>query len=158
LILQRPPAGPTAPRTAALIYEDARLYLITVCSSGVLCQSLPATWHSTPPKTACPPPNSSAFSNRLPARSPPGPPGFLALTADIARTSDEEASARRPIPFPGRTDDPSTSPPRRLPTRPQDPEATPMIGEDVLAPSAENDQLRQQLLQAQRLSSVGALA
>jgi signal transduction histidine kinase len=33
-----------------------------------------------------------------------------------------------------------------------------MIGEDVMAPSAENDQLRQQLLQAQRLSSVGALA
>jgi signal transduction histidine kinase len=33
-----------------------------------------------------------------------------------------------------------------------------MIGEDVMVPSAENDQLRQQLLQAQRLSSVGALA
>src|SRR6266702_4057305 len=37
-------------------------------------------------------------------------------------------------------------------------EATPMIGEDVMAPRTENDQLRQQLLQAQRLSSVGALA
>jgi signal transduction histidine kinase len=37
-------------------------------------------------------------------------------------------------------------------------EATPMIGEDVMVPSTENDQLRQQLLQAQRLSSVGALA
>src|SRR6516164_8057718 len=33
-----------------------------------------------------------------------------------------------------------------------------MIGEDVMAPSTEADQLRQQLLQAQRLSSVGALA
>src|SRR5689334_13180844 len=33
-----------------------------------------------------------------------------------------------------------------------------MIGEDVMAPSTENDQLRKQLLQAQRLSSVGALA
>src|SRR5689334_15712192 len=33
-----------------------------------------------------------------------------------------------------------------------------MIGEDVLAPATETDQLRQQLLQAQRLSSVGALA
>src|ERR1700722_1158578 len=33
-----------------------------------------------------------------------------------------------------------------------------MIGEDVMIPSSETDQLRQQLLQAQRLSSVGALA
>jgi signal transduction histidine kinase len=33
-----------------------------------------------------------------------------------------------------------------------------MIGEDVMVPSSEVDQLRQQLLQAQRLSSVGALA
>lgn len=33
-----------------------------------------------------------------------------------------------------------------------------MIGEDVMIPSSEADQLRQQLLQAQRLSSVGALA
>ncbi len=33
-----------------------------------------------------------------------------------------------------------------------------MIGEDVMVPSTESDQLRQQLLQAQRLSSVGALA
>ena len=33
-----------------------------------------------------------------------------------------------------------------------------MIGEDLMAPSTENDQLRQQLLQAQRMSSVGALA
>ena len=33
-----------------------------------------------------------------------------------------------------------------------------MTGEDVLAPPSETDQLRQQLLQAQRLSSVGALA
>ena len=33
-----------------------------------------------------------------------------------------------------------------------------MIGEDVMAPATETDQLRQQLLQAQRLSSVGALA
>ncbi len=33
-----------------------------------------------------------------------------------------------------------------------------MTGEDVLAPHSETDQLRQQLLQAQRLSSVGALA
>jgi signal transduction histidine kinase len=33
-----------------------------------------------------------------------------------------------------------------------------MTGQDVMAPSSETDQLRQQLLQAQRLSSVGALA
>jgi signal transduction histidine kinase len=33
-----------------------------------------------------------------------------------------------------------------------------MTGEDVLAPPSEAEQLRQQLLQAQRLSSVGALA
>ena len=33
-----------------------------------------------------------------------------------------------------------------------------MIGEDVMAPGSETDQLRQQLLQAQRLSSVGAIA
>src|ERR1700722_11332493 len=37
-------------------------------------------------------------------------------------------------------------------------ETHPMTGEDVLAPPTEADQLRQQLLQAQRLSSVGALA
>ena len=33
-----------------------------------------------------------------------------------------------------------------------------MIGEDLMVPSSEADQLRQQLLQAQRLSSMGALA
>src|SRR3954454_16762085 len=33
-----------------------------------------------------------------------------------------------------------------------------MTGEDVLAPQSETDMLRRQLLQAQRLSSVGALA
>jgi signal transduction histidine kinase len=33
-----------------------------------------------------------------------------------------------------------------------------MIGEDVMVPPSETDQLRQQLLQAQKLSSVGALA
>ena len=33
-----------------------------------------------------------------------------------------------------------------------------MTSDDVLAPSTETDQLRAQLLQAQRLSSVGALA
>ncbi len=33
-----------------------------------------------------------------------------------------------------------------------------MIGEDVMVPSSEADQLRQQLLHAQKLSSVGALA
>jgi signal transduction histidine kinase len=33
-----------------------------------------------------------------------------------------------------------------------------MIGEDVMVPGSEADQLRQQLLQAQKLSSVGALA
>jgi signal transduction histidine kinase len=33
-----------------------------------------------------------------------------------------------------------------------------MTGEDVMAPGSETDQLRQQLLQAQRLSSVGAIA
>jgi signal transduction histidine kinase len=33
-----------------------------------------------------------------------------------------------------------------------------MIGEDLMVPSSETEQLRQQLLQAQKLSSVGALA
>src|ERR687896_699652 len=33
-----------------------------------------------------------------------------------------------------------------------------MIGEDVLAPNLETEQLREQLLRAQRLSSVGTLA
>ena len=33
-----------------------------------------------------------------------------------------------------------------------------MIGEEVMAPSTEADQLREQLLRAQRLSSVGTLA
>ena len=33
-----------------------------------------------------------------------------------------------------------------------------MIGEDLMVPATETDQLRQQLLQAQKLSSVGALA
>src|SRR3712207_7501923 len=33
-----------------------------------------------------------------------------------------------------------------------------MTGEDVMVPNTETDQLRQQLLRAQRLSSVGALA
>src|SRR5437763_5787476 len=37
-------------------------------------------------------------------------------------------------------------------------EATRMIGEDVRVQLTETDQLRQQLLQAQKLSSVGALA
>jgi signal transduction histidine kinase len=37
-------------------------------------------------------------------------------------------------------------------------EMTQMIGEDVMVPITETEQLRQQLLQAQRLSSVGALA
>jgi signal transduction histidine kinase len=37
-------------------------------------------------------------------------------------------------------------------------EATFMIGEDLMVPATETDQLRQQLLQAQKLSSVGALA
>src|SRR6266700_4164320 len=41
---------------------------------------------------------------------------------------------------------------------PQTRRRTPMIGQDVMAPNTETEQLRQQLLQAQRLSSVGALA
>jgi signal transduction histidine kinase len=45
---------------------------------------------------------------------------------------------------------------RTGPTQSQ--ETHPMTGEELLAPSTETDQLRQQLLQAQRLSSVGALA
>src|SRR5207249_8433593 len=40
----------------------------------------------------------------------------------------------------------------------RDPGGDSMIGEEVMVPSSEADQLRQQLLQAQRLSSVGALA
>src|SRR6202048_2678865 len=33
-----------------------------------------------------------------------------------------------------------------------------MVGEEVMVPSSETEQVRQQLMQAQRLSSVGALA
>jgi len=51
---------------------------------------------------------------------------------------------------------------RPRPNPPHDPagaqEATQMIGEDVMVSASETDQLRQQLLQAQKLSSVGALA
>ncbi len=43
-------------------------------------------------------------------------------------------------------------------TIPETQGGTCMIGEDVMAPSSETDQLRQQLLQAQRLSSMGTLA
>src|SRR6516162_3077553 len=42
--------------------------------------------------------------------------------------------------------------------RPGGGEATRMTGADVRAPQSETDQLRQQLLQAQKLSSVGVLA
>src|SRR5438067_5404868 len=38
------------------------------------------------------------------------------------------------------------------------PEATPMIGEDIVAAQQETEHLREQLLRAQRLSSVGTLA
>src|SRR5262249_25594022 len=45
------------------------------------------------------------------------------------------------------------------PSAPRDPGGTTtMIGEDVMVPSSEADQLRQQLLEGQRLSSMGALA
>src|SRR5205823_6317543 len=37
-------------------------------------------------------------------------------------------------------------------------EATPMIGEDIVAAQQETEHLREQLLRAQRLSSVGTLA
>src|SRR5215468_10279299 len=59
--------------------------------------------------------------------------------------------AERPTPT-ARPPRPRSHPTRRARRRP------PMIGEDVMVPSTENDQLRQQLLQAQRMSSVGALA
>src|SRR5262249_3226511 len=39
-----------------------------------------------------------------------------------------------------------------------EPGGNPMIGEDVMAAHSETDQLREQLLRAQRLSSVGTLA
>src|SRR5262249_48172797 len=55
----------------------------------------------------------------------------------------------RPIRHPGRP-----IPARSRLTR----RRTPMIGQEMMAPSMETEQLRQQLLQAQRLSSVGALA
>src|SRR6266851_10413546 len=42
--------------------------------------------------------------------------------------------------------------------RPFEPGEDPMTGEDVMVPITETEQLRKQLLQAQRLSSVGALA
>src|SRR5262249_36160530 len=103
-------------------------------------------------------------------------PGFFALMAVGAWSSDEERRAPLPISSSGfagavpgqrrgRRGDrraclshlpprgPSTDPPDREPE-----ETTLMIGEDVMVPSSEADQLRQQLLQAQRLSSVGALA
>src|SRR6266478_4926008 len=42
--------------------------------------------------------------------------------------------------------------------RPFEPGEDPMTGEDVMVPITETEQLRKQLLQAQRLSSMGALA
>src|SRR5262245_45778707 len=51
-----------------------------------------------------------------------------------------------------------TAGPRARPPPPNRPGGGSMIGEDVMAPNTEADQLRQQLLRAQRLSSVGTLA
>ena len=67
------------------------------------------------------------------------------------------AGFRRPAPRPTPGPDPDIVPAsrqhsRRRGRRPQ------MIGEDVMVTNAEAEQLRQQLLQAQKLSSVGALA
>src|SRR5688500_10558599 len=64
------------------------------------------------------------------------------------RSSDEDATSARPIPI-------SVTPVRTDLPRPGD---DPMPGPEMLAPADETEVLRQQLLQAQRLSSVGALA
>src|SRR5437660_1182176 len=66
----------------------------------------------------------------------------------------------------GRNPFPATPPPGRTrpvrpgpaPAHPGAEEATHMTGEDVMVSSSEAEQLRRQLLQAQKLSSVGALA
>src|SRR5262245_36230291 len=71
-------------------------------------------------------------------------------------SSDEAAESAAPIPIPVPTDDPDAGASPAL-LRPGDDR---MTGPDVLAPPThdETEALRQQLLQAQRLSSVGALA
>src|SRR5687768_8753545 len=87
-----------------------------------------------------------------PAKDParegfPAPPTTSAAAG--ACSSDEDGSTAGPIPLS------VTYPASELP-RPGD---DPMPGPDTLAaPSDETEVLRQQLLQAQRLSSVGALA
>src|SRR5215470_10479557 len=47
---------------------------------------------------------------------------------------------------------------RPTPDPPKSPGGDFMIGEDIMAPQNETEQLREQLLRAQRLSSVGTLA
>src|SRR5262249_30812398 len=74
-----------------------------------------------------------------------------------------ESLATWPIPHLYRGRDPALAAvPATVPARCSDPtgpqETIQMTGQDVLVTSTEADQLRQQLLQAQRLSSVGALA
>src|SRR5439155_845615 len=67
------------------------------------------------------------------------------------RSTDGTPPRRTGNPLPG----PRRSSIRAIPTSSG---GDPMTGEDVLALNTETDQLRRQLLQAQRLSSVGALA
>src|SRR5262245_64494572 len=87
--------------------------------------------------------------------APAKPTGLQALAPCSA---DEDARSAGPIPFPvptAPTDSADAGPTPALP-RPGDDR---MTGPDVLAPPTnETEALRQQLLQAQRLSSVGALA
>src|ERR1700728_2869313 len=67
-------------------------------------------------------------------------------------------AGRRPTPRSYLTDQPIRFDPRLALVNREPRRRPPMIGEDVMLSSAEADQLRQQLLQAQKLSSVGALA
>src|SRR5215468_3852016 len=64
----------------------------------------------------------------------------------------------RAVAKPRLTQPPWPSAARRVRARSSDARRRFMTGEDVMVPGNETDQLRQQLLHAQRLSSVGALA
>ena len=114
----------------------------------------------TRPKSDSPKPPSPRKAGPAPGGGFPGvPPSPAAKIGPRRRfVSDEDARPEQPIPT-AELDTPPTSetaaPPQPGPPSPGDEY---MTGPDVLPYADETDQLRLQLLQAQRLSSVGALA
>src|SRR5262245_14304839 len=73
--------------------------------------------------------------------------------------SDEVVFSARPIPLASKSDiSPHGPPSGGVAGADGRQRGSAMIGQEVLAPATETENLRQQLLQAQRLSSVGELA